>query len=49
MGLPLQKIDGKGAAARKLLKRSMARHNRQAAKRDPENAQRKHEYKGWLT
>ncbi len=33
--------------AKRAAKRTMARHNRRLAKRDPQNAPRKHYYRGW--
>jgi hypothetical protein len=33
--------------AKRKAKKAMARNNRRRAKRDPENAPRRHYYKGW--
>lgn len=38
-----------GRAAKRVYKKAMRRKNRLAAKRDPENAPRRNEYKGWVT
>jgi hypothetical protein len=36
-----------GGNRKRAAKRAMARHNRRWAKRDPEDAPRRHFYKGW--
>lgn len=36
-----------GGRFKRAAKKAMARHNRRWAKRDPQNAPRKHFYRGW--